>query len=95
MLDLRQLARRLGPLLTVGNLARWWSARGRPRSPIVAGLMRLLHSKGVLFALLVIGMAVQVVLVVLVGLLVDLALDLMEVWLELAAKHLQITLDRS
>jgi hypothetical protein len=38
------------------------------------------------------GLVCQVVLVVLAGALVDLSLSLMEVWLELARKHLEIVL---
>lgn len=44
---------------------------------------------------LIVGALMQVVLVLLVWSLVDLCIDLMEVWAELAAKHLEITLDRS
>lgn len=44
---------------------------------------------------LLLGALMQVVLVCLVWYLVDLCIALMEVWAELAAKHLQITLDRS
>jgi hypothetical protein len=36
---------------------------------------------------------VQLVLVFLVWYLIDLAIALMEVWAELAAKHLELTLD--
>lgn len=44
---------------------------------------------------LVLGALMQVVLVCLVWYLVDLCILLMEVWAELAAKHLEITLDRT
>lgn len=44
---------------------------------------------------LVIGALMQVGLVLLVWYLIDLCIALMEVWAELAAKHLEITLDRS
>lgn len=43
----------------------------------------------------IIALVVQVVLIVLVQQLVDLSLDLMEVWAELAAKHLEIVLDET
>jgi hypothetical protein len=42
--------------------------------------------------LLCLGFVVQAVLVLLVWQLVDLAIGLMEVWLDLARKHLEITL---
>jgi hypothetical protein len=41
------------------------------------------------------GLVVQVVLVWLAGLLVDLSLSLMELWVELARKHLEIVLSES
>lgn len=44
---------------------------------------------------LIVGALMQVALVCLVWYLVDLCIALMEVWAELAAKHLEITLDRS
>lgn len=44
---------------------------------------------------LAVGFVMQVGLVLLVWYLVDLCVMLMEVWAELAAKHLEITLDRS
>lgn len=43
----------------------------------------------------VLGFLVQVVLVCLVWYLIDLCILLCEVWAELAAKHLEITLDRT
>ena len=42
--------------------------------------------------LLLLGFIVQVIVMVLVYQLVDLTLDLMEVWAELARKHLEIQL---
>lgn len=44
---------------------------------------------------LIVGALMQVALVCLVWYLVDLCIALMEVWAELAAKHLEITLDRT
>jgi hypothetical protein len=41
---------------------------------------------------LLVGLVVQAALVMLVWELVDLSIGLMEVWLELARKHLEITL---
>jgi len=42
--------------------------------------------------MLLVGLLVQVVLTVMMWQLVDLCVSLMEVWLELAQKHLEITL---
>jgi hypothetical protein len=43
----------------------------------------------------VVSLGIQIVLIILVQQLVDLCISLMEVWAELAAKHLEITLDRT
>lgn len=43
----------------------------------------------------VLALVVQVVLLWLLGQMIDLCISLMEVWAELAAKHLSITLDRT
>jgi hypothetical protein len=43
-------------------------------------------------ALIVLGLLVQIVLLALVANLVDLSIALMEVWAELARKHLELTL---
>jgi hypothetical protein len=51
--------------------------------------------KYLLLVLWLVGLVCQVVLVWLAGQLVDLSLDLMELWVELAAKHLRIVLDQS
>ena len=42
--------------------------------------------------LLILGLMVQLVLVGLAGYLVDLSISLMDLWAELARKHLEITL---
>ena len=42
---------------------------------------------------LIVGLVVQLVLLWLLGELVSLCISLFEVWAELAAKHLEITLD--
>lgn len=44
---------------------------------------------------MLLGLVVQLVFLVLLWELVDLVLSLMELWVELAAKHLRITLDRT
>lgn len=43
-------------------------------------------------ALLLVGLVVQVVLALLAAYLVDLAISLMDLWAQLARKHLEITL---
>jgi hypothetical protein len=51
--------------------------------------------KAIAWAAGVLGVLMQAVLVFLVWYLCDLCIALMEVWAELAAKHLEITLDTS
>jgi type IV secretory pathway TrbL component len=51
--------------------------------------------KWLLVLMWLLGLVVQVVLVWLAGLLVDLCIDLMEVWLQLAEKHLEIVLSEA
>jgi hypothetical protein len=67
--------------------------KGRRLDPhIVAGLFRALGRLPWRLLLLLVGLLVQVVLTVLVWQLVDLSVSLMEVWAELARKHLEILL---
>lgn len=75
----------LGPLL-IGAFRRLWRLlRAVPKSwP--------LWRKWALVFLWLVGLVCQVVLVWLAGALVDLCISLMEVWLELAEKHLEIVL---
>jgi hypothetical protein len=65
-----------------------------PKRPAIAvpGAGRRLILAWVLITL---GVMVQLVLLWLVGELVDLVFSLMELWAELAAKHLRITLDNA
>jgi hypothetical protein len=51
-----------------------------------------LWRKWILVLMWLLGLVVQVVLVGLAGALVDLCLSLMELWVELARKHLEIVL---
>lgn len=56
---------------------------------------RTLRGRGrscILTALALLGLVVEVVLVLLAFYLVDLSISLMELWAELARKHLEITL---
>lgn len=52
-----------------------------------------LNSSGSRTTFLIVGLVVQMVLLWLLGELVSLCISLFEVWAELAAKHLEITLD--
>jgi hypothetical protein len=77
---------------TVGRLGREL-ARGRSLSPKGIPAFRALAARLPWRTLLVlVGFLVQVVLTVLVYQLVDLSITLMEVWAELARKHLELTL---
>jgi len=63
------------------------------RSPMAArAFVRLHWARMVVWLLLLLGFAVQLVVVSMVWELVDLSVSLMEVWAELARKHLEITL---
>lgn len=68
-------------------------ARGRRLSPKLVPAFRALRRR-VPWRLLMlcVGFVVQAVLLVLVGQLVDLSISLMEVWAELARKHLELTM---
>ena len=59
-------------------------SRGLSSSPTI----RLLLAWG----LLLLGLVVQVVLLWVAGYLIDLSISLMELWAELAQKHLELTL---
>lgn len=61
------------------------------------GLASMLRGRSHVTAivLLAVGLLVQVVLLVIVGQMIDLVLSLMELWVEMAAKHLRIVLDQS
>lgn len=75
----------LGPLLIEAFRRLWRLLRAVPKSWPV-------WRKWALVFLWLVGLVVQVVLVWLAGVLVDLSLSLMEVWLQLAEKHLEIVL---
>jgi hypothetical protein len=68
--------------VALGRLLNW-AAQLRHRPPVRVAL----HT-----ALLVVGLVVQLVLLLTVAYLVDLAVSLMELWAELARKHLELTL---
>jgi cytosine/uracil/thiamine/allantoin permease len=59
----------------------------------IAGLLNRHHIRRVLcMVLLLAGVVVQLVCIAMAAYLIDLAVSLMELWAELARKHLEITL---
>ena len=93
--DLRYLHQTLRPLVSVatGLIYRW--VAGRLLSPDAAGRRRLPWRRLAIIAAVVITLVIEAVMLYWLAELVDLCISLMEVWTELAAKHLEITLDRS
>lgn len=82
--------------LIVFSLKTLSGAARRVLARVLAGLhTRRPPAKSIAVAGLILGALMQVVLICLVWYLVDLCIVLMEVWAELAAKHLEITLDRT
>lgn len=65
---------------------------GDPAPRGCRAFVRLHWRRFLLWLMLLVGMVVQVVVVALVYELVDLTISLMEVWAELARKHLELTL---
>lgn len=83
----------VGEVASIGNRAAAELARARRVTPISRrAFVRLLVSRYWRVALVIAGVLVQVVLTVLMWQLVDLTIALMEVWAELARKHLEIVL---
>lgn len=85
-----------GPLRSLAaetsSLASW---AARAVLAYVAPLVPWLARRRTLWAVLglVLGLVLQVVLLWLLGEMITLCISLMEVWTELAYKHLEITLD--
>jgi hypothetical protein len=70
-----------------------WIAKGRLLVPhAVAGLLRAQAFRYWQVVLVIAGLVVQAVLTMLMWQLIDLSVSLMEVWAELARKHLEIVL---
>lgn len=87
-----------GPLqsLLVFSLKTLVAAARRVLAQVLAvSCTRRPSAKVIAWVGLILGALMQIALVCLVWYLVDLCIALMEVWAELAAKHLEITLDRS
>lgn len=78
-----KLAGQLAQLLSTARVALA-RLRGLSSSQVVR--------QGVAWVVLLVGLVVQVLLLWLAGYLIDLAISLMELWAELARKHLEITL---
>jgi len=76
------------------SLRYWFGVARRLLAQGSCGLSkRRPRPKTIAVVSLVLGFLVNVILVCLVWYLIDLVILLMEVWAELAAKHLEITLD--
>lgn len=80
-------------------LPQWKAWRGLlyvAAAQLLARAGRLFHSQHVrtvaAYLALVLGLVVQGVLILTAAYLIDLAVSLMELWAELARKHLEITL---
>lgn len=82
--------RPFSPSWSIGRLLPAVARAGHLRA--VAGLFRLLvRAVTVGRVLLVVGVLVQVVLLLSACYVIDLAVSLMELWAELARKHLELT----
>ena len=78
---------------TSGPISSWTLARAAAWiDPLVQRLSCVLVRLPWRILLLLVGLVVQVVLTVLMWQLVDLSISLMEVWAELARKHLELVL---
>lgn len=72
----------------------WIQVARRALARVLSGLhARRPRGKAIAITASIVGLLMQVVLVCLVWYLIDLCILLFEVWAELAAKHLEITLD--
>jgi type VI protein secretion system component VasF len=81
----------------IGALARWvWGTAARlliPRWKWAAVVLRdPLVRQLVARILLLVGLVAQCALLLVFGYLIDLSLSLMELWAELARKHMELTL---
>lgn len=83
------------PLVVVLLRLTWrFLVRLFPPGRVRAGILR--YWRRVVFWMAVLAsLAIQAIMLHLLSELVELCIDLMEVWAELAAKHLEIQLDRT
>jgi hypothetical protein len=95
MREIQYLHQNLRPLVSVvsGAVYRW--IVGRLNVPLRAGRRLLPWRRLVIVVAVIITLVAEAVMLYWLAQLVDLCISLMEVWAELAAKHLEITLDRS
>lgn len=84
---------------TVSVPAPWWAPRAVWHRIALAcvpmrvrAFVRLHWTLVVTGLLLLVGFAVQLIIIWAVGQLIDVALGVMELWVELARKHLELTL---
>jgi hypothetical protein len=83
------------PLLAeiFSRVYRWIA--GRLRLPQAAGRRSLSWRRWLVFGAVVLTLLAEGVMLWLLAEMIDLCISLMEVWAELAAKHLEIVLDRT
>jgi hypothetical protein len=90
MREIRYLHQNLRPLISVvsGLVYRWLV--GRLNVPLRAGRRRLPWRRLILGGAVVLTLAAEAVMLVVLAEMIDLAISLMEVWAELARKHLEL-----
>jgi hypothetical protein len=90
MREIRYLHQNLRPLISVvsGLVYRWLV--GRLNVPLRAGRRHLPWRRLLLGGAVVLTLAAEAVMLVVLAEMIDLAISLMEVWAELARKHLEL-----
>lgn len=83
------------PLLAEFSLRVYGWVAGLLRLPQTAGRPSLPWRRLLVCSAVVLTLVLEAVMLWMLAELVDLCISLMELWAELAAKHLQITLDRT
>lgn len=82
--------------LARGILGMLWRTTAHTVPPMVAWAVRVWKNprarQMATLIMLLVGLLVQLGLVLLAGYLVDLSLSLMDLWVELARKHLELTM---
>lgn len=83
-------------VITTTHVSRWTLARRRLLSPTASAAFRALtgHTGRRWAALcgILLGLVIQAAMIMTAAYLIDLCISLMELWAELARKHLEITL---
>jgi hypothetical protein len=85
----------LRSLISVVSGRLYRSIAGRLKVPLRAGRHSLPWRRILVCGAVVLTLVIEAVMIYMLAQLVDLCISLMEVWAELAAKHLAITLDRT